>query len=95
MVWKYVINFHYFRNYAHWLELQALYFEIFVVAYFGRYFATRFSVLNFSVLNVWPQYEILSTRSEAEFKELEPRLKFKPWLKYGWFHLKLYLNFQD
>jgi len=26
---------------------------------------------------------------EAEFKELEPQLK------YGWFHLKLYLMFQD
>ena len=28
--------------------------------------------------------------TEAEFKEFEPRLKFKPRLKYGWFHLKLY-----
>ena len=27
---------------------------------------------------------------EAEFKEFEPRLKFKLWVKYGWFHLKLY-----
>ena len=26
---------------------------------------------------------------EAEFKE------FEPWLKYGWFRLKLYLMFQD
>ena len=34
-------------------------------------------------------------RSEAEFKEAEPRLKFKPRLKYGWFHLKLYSIFQD
>ena len=32
---------------------------------------------------------------EAEFKEFEPRLKFKPRLKYGWFHLKLYSMFQD
>ena len=32
---------------------------------------------------------------EAEFKEFEPRLKFKPRLKYGWFHLKLYYIFQD
>ena len=32
---------------------------------------------------------------EAEFKEFEPRLKFMPWLKYGWFHLKLYSIFQD
>ena len=30
-----------------------------------------------------------------EFKEFEPRLYFKPRLKYGWFHLKLYLIFQD
>ena len=25
--------------------------------------------------------------SDAEFKEFEARLKFKPWLKYGWLHL--------
>ena len=34
-------------------------------------------------------------RPEAEFKDFEPRLKFKPRLKYGWFHLKLYTIFQD
>ena len=28
-------------------------------------------------------------KSEAEFKEFEPRVK------YGWFHLKLYSKFQD
>ena len=27
--------------------------------------------------------------TEAEFKEFEPRLIFKPGIKYGWFHLKL------
>ena len=32
---------------------------------------------------------------EAKFKEFEPRHKFKPRLKYGWFHLKLYSIFQD
>ena len=32
---------------------------------------------------------------EAEFIEFERRLRFKPWLKYGWFHLKLYLMLQD
>ena len=32
---------------------------------------------------------------EAEFKELEPRLKFKPLVKYYWFHLKLYSMLQD
>ena len=32
---------------------------------------------------------------EAEFKEFEPRLKFKPMFKYGWFHLKLYSIFLD
>ena len=31
---------------------------------------------------------------EAEFKEFERRLKIKPRLKYGWFHLKLYQMFQ-
>ena len=31
----------------------------------------------------------------AEFKEFEPRLKFKPWLKYGWLHLKSYSMFHD
>ena len=28
--------------------------------------------------------------SEAEFKEFEPRFRFKPRLKYGLFHLNLY-----
>jgi len=32
---------------------------------------------------------------EAGFKELEQRLKFKPRLKYSWFHLKWYSMFQD
>ena len=31
----------------------------------------------------------------AEFKEFERRFNFKPRLKYGWFHLKLYQMFQD
>ena len=31
----------------------------------------------------------------AEFKEFERRFKFKPRLKYGWFHLKVYQMFQD
>ena len=31
----------------------------------------------------------------AEFKEFERRFKFKPRLKYGWFHLKLYQMFPD
>ena len=31
----------------------------------------------------------------SEFNEFEPRLKFKLRLKYDWFHLKLYLMFQD
>ena len=34
-------------------------------------------------------------RTEAEFKEFVPRHLFKPRHKYGWFHLKLYLIFQD
>ena len=33
----------------------------------------------------------LFLKSEAEFK----KFKFKPRLKYGWFHLKLYSIFQD
>ena len=35
-----------------------------------------------------PIFELLK-RSEAEFKE------FKPRLKYGWIYLKMYLIFQD
>ena len=30
---------------------------------------------------------------EAKFKEFEARFKFKPLLKYGWFHLNLYQFF--
>ena len=33
--------------------------------------------------------------SESELKEFERRLRFKPRLKNGWFHLKLYAMFQD
>ena len=31
----------------------------------------------------------------AEFNEFERQFKFKPRLKYVWFHLKLYQMFQD
>ena len=31
----------------------------------------------------------------AELKEFERRFKFKPHLRYGWFHLKMYQMFQD
>ena len=34
-------------------------------------------------------------QTEAEFKEFDPRLKFKPRLKCGWFHLKSHSMFQD
>ena len=40
-------------------------------------------------------YFVVTLQPEAEFKEFERRLKFKPRLKYGWFHLKLYSMFQD
>ena len=39
------------------------------------------------------EWDILNP--ETEFKEFEPRLKSKPRLKYGWFHLKIYSIFQD
>ena len=39
-------------------------------------------------------YNFLFGRPVAEFKEFE-RFKFKPRLKYCWFHLKLYQMFQD
>ena len=38
---------------------------------------------------------LISLQPAAEFKEFEQRLKFKPRLKYGWFHLKMYYIFQD
>ena len=41
-----------------------------------------------------PRFLIHPQNSEAKFKEFERRLKFKPPLKYGWFHLKLYSMFQ-
>jgi len=34
-------------------------------------------------------------RTEAEFKEFEPRLKFETRPKYGWFYLRLWSMFQD
>jgi len=38
---------------------------------------------------------IKNVKPEAEFKEFERRLKFKPRLKFSCFHLKLYSMFQD
>ena len=38
---------------------------------------------------------MLKVNPETEFKEFKRRFKFKPRLKYGWFHLKLYQMFQD
>jgi len=38
---------------------------------------------------------LIPLQPEVEFKEFYPRLKFKPRLKYSWFHLKLYSMFQD
>ena len=37
----------------------------------------------------------LPDRSKAEFKEFKPWFKFKPRLKFYWFHLSLYKIFQD
>ena len=47
------------------------------------------------IFSLYPGKCLNFNTSEAEFKEFEPRLKFKPWLKYGWFHFKLYSIFQD
>jgi len=38
---------------------------------------------------------LINNKPVAEFKEFERWFKFKPRLKYGWFHLKLYQMFQD
>ena len=40
-------------------------------------------------------FYLLTYSPEMEFKEFERWFKFKPRLKYGWFHLKLYQMFQD
>ena len=45
-----------------------------------------------SVIISW---QSVCDKPEAEFKEFERQLKFKLWLKYGLFHLKLYSMFQD
>ena len=44
------------------------------------------AIINFSLFIA----TVIILHPEAEFKEFEPRLKFKPQLKYGWFHFKLY-----
>ena len=36
------------------------------------------------------QFPRKDSLAEAEFKEFEPWLKFETFLKYDWFHLKLY-----
>jgi len=39
---------------------------------------------------LWFNFISLFIKSEAEFKEFEPRFIFKPRLKYGWFYLKYF-----
>ena len=45
---------------------------------------------NDGVVYAFPPENLMFLSAEAEFKEFERRLKFKPRLKYSWFHLKLY-----
>ena len=49
----------------------------------------EFFIQTFETLSIWISVPVAKLL-EAEFKEFEPRLKFKPGLKYGWFHLKFY-----
>ena len=63
-----------------------------------------FSFLNISELWISENQEnplklekrryLLHYLSEAEFKEYEPQLKFKPRIKYDWIHLKSYTMFK-
>ena len=41
--------------------------------------------------HIFNHYE---NQPEAEFKEFYPQLKFKPRLKYSWFHLKFYSRYK-
>jgi len=57
----------------------------------------KFTIADIERINVYcsPDFILDSKCTKAEFKEFERRLKFKPRLKYGWFHLNLYSMFQD
>ena len=59
------------------------------------FFCNQFSSSHFSREEC--KLEVLGRKfvPEAEFIEFELRFKFKPRLKYGWFHLKLYKMLQD
>ena len=61
---------------------------------FFNHFLAGPVLYNYCLVNNCRQ-KIFYVFEEAEFKEFEPRLKFKPPLKYGWFLLKLYSIFQD
>ena len=52
----------------------------------------NFNMVLKSYLNIILKALSENTDPEAKFKEFKPRLKFKPWLKYGWFALKIVLN---
>ena len=54
-----------------------------------------FNLMLKQVMNSILKGEYKSTQPVAKFKEFERWFKFKPWFKYGWFHLKLYQMFQD
>ena len=60
-----------------------------------KYYYLTIVLVRFKWLPMLHRQKLLIKRPVAEFKEFERRFKFKPRLKYGWFHLKLYQMFQD
>ena len=79
------------NKYKNMISLSATFYFITVVYYVSQNTKEKKLVLATNSAFLIP----ISLHPEAEFKEFEPRLKFKPRLKYGCFHLKLYLMFQD
>ena len=56
-----------------------------------RYINHKFVKLYGKILShLIPGLSDYERRQEAELKKFDPRLKLRPWLKYGWFHSKLY-----
>ena len=47
---------------------------------YSKLFRSQRRLLSHQAIYIFP---------EAKFKKFEPRFKFKPLLKYGWFHLNL------
>ena len=81
-----------------WGPLKSRVRNLWIEAPYNTWTLIPWITRSISVLSFFPLpsfFHLRLTQPMAEFKEFERRFKFKPRLKYGCFHLKLYQMYQD